>query len=427
MAVNEIPQVIYAPQKIFKKIIENPKYLAAIIIFILFIGVMISYEYVQFSKTYVENTTPTVGNLPTFLNATVWTAPSYENLTNNYSDIFNYSVYVAALGTSPSDVSGYYSLFGNASLEMDAINADNVTATISNVFDVNCGAPSGFQNLSITIKQAEPSVAPQSATLTLYSLNDSNFYTYDLTSDLSSASAIGLWNNLTIPVGPNAGWAVGGGSPSWGNVTALQLTLNYPSGSNITVRIGALFFRGQYESALALDGTEFVLGFLEAFSLQFLFTWFVLTGLIYLLFKALKATVTWKPLFIAVSFGLLVMVIRGVVNVAAAATLPTVYYPFEATLATGPNLLGALTYPSAALGALSTQSQAAVNAIYSATAGFGDVVLVMFAVSYVWLGALCTIIIGTLKPDYSMTKKIAISGVSIGATILLLLLLIGVV
>jgi len=427
LAVNEIPQVIYAPQKILKRVIENPKYLAAIIIFILFIGVMIGYEYVQFSKTDVEITSPTVGNLPTFLNETLWTAPSYTSLSNNGADFFNYSVY-APNGTSSSVLSGYYSLFGNTSLEMDASNANNIMANLTNVFNVDCGAPSGFQNLSMTIKQVEPAGVPQSATLTLYSVNASNFYTYDLTSDLSNASAIGLWNNLTIPVGPNAqGWAIGGGSPSWGKVTALQLAINYPSGSNITVRIGALFFRGQYESALALDGTEFALGFLEAFSLQFLFTWLVLTGIIYLFFKLLKATVTWKPLFVAVAFALLVMVIRGVVNIAAAATLPTVYYPFEATIATGPNLLGALTYPSAALGALSTQSQVAVNAIYSATAGFGDVILVMFAVSYVWLGALCTIIVGTLKQDYSMTKRIVISAASIGVTILLLLLLIGVV
>ena len=51
----------------------------------------------------------------------------------------------------------------------------------------------------------------------------------------------------------------------------------------------------------------------------------------------------------------------------------------------------------------------------------------MFAISYVWLGALCTIIVGTLKPEFSMTKRIAISAVSVAVTIFLLLLLVGVV
>ena len=160
---------------------------------------------------------------------------------------------------------------------------------LSNAFNVDCSAPSGFQNLSMTIKQVQPQVAPQSATLTLYSLSDSNYYKYDLTSSLSNASAIGLWNNLTIPVGPNAqGWT-SSGSPSWGNVTALQLNFNYPANSNITIRIGALFFRGQYQTPIQYNSTGLLLQFLQAFSLQFILGWFLLTGLIYLFFKGLKS------------------------------------------------------------------------------------------------------------------------------------------
>ena len=185
---------------------------------------------------------------------------------------------------------------------MDAANTNNITAALSNVFDVNCLAPSGFQNLSMTIKQATPAVAPQSATLTLYSVTDSNSYQYDLTSALSNTADIGVWNNLTISVGQNAqGWT-SSGSPSWGNVTALQLSLNYPSNSNITVRIGALFFRGQYETPIQYNNTGLILQFLQAFSLQFILGWFLITGLIYLFFKGLKSSVLWKPMFIAVSF-----------------------------------------------------------------------------------------------------------------------------
>ncbi len=60
LILDDIPQVVYAPVKVFKKIIENPKYLGALIILLLFIGIQIGYEYVQFSKTYTENTSPTV-------------------------------------------------------------------------------------------------------------------------------------------------------------------------------------------------------------------------------------------------------------------------------------------------------------------------------------------------------------------------------
>ena len=310
---------------------------------------------------------------------------------------------------------------------MDAANTNTITANLTNVFNVDCSAPSGFQNLSMTIKQVEPTVAPQSATLTLYSINDSNSYQYDLTSSLSNTAEIGLWNNLTIPVGQNAqGWT-SSGSPSWGNVTALQLTLNYPANSNITIRIGALFFRGQYQTPIQSNSSGLILEFLQAFSLQFILGWFLITGFIYLFFKGLKSSVLWKPLFVALGFALFVLVIRALVNLVAAATLPTLYYPFDISLGVRFDSYGALYYPSQAVGALSAQSQAIFNSINSATAGFRVTVFAMFVISYIWLGGLCTIIVGTLKPEFSMIKRIVISAVSIGVTILLLLLLVGIV
>ena len=153
----------------------------------------------------------------------------------------------------------------------------------------------------------------------------------------------------------------------------------------------------------------------------------MLTGVIYLFFKGLKANIIWKPLFIAVAFALFVLVIRAIVNLAAAATLPTLYYPYDLSLGVTLNAFGAISYPMQAVGSLSAQSQVVFNSINSATAGFKDVVFVMFAISYVWIGALCTIIVGTLKPEFSMMKRISISAVSIGVTLLLLLLLVGIV
>ena len=51
----------------------------------------------------------------------------------------------------------------------------------------------------------------------------------------------------------------------------------------------------------------------------------------------------------------------------------------------------------------------------------------MFAVSYVWLGALSTIIVGTLKPEFSMPKRIIIAAVAVAVTVFLSLLLVGLV
>ena len=101
----------------------------------------------------------------------MWKAGSNVALTNNFDDYFNYSVYVAGFGLPPTDPNAYYSLFGNSSLEMSANNTNTVSAALANAFNVDC-SPSGFQNLSMTLKQVQPQVAPQSATLTLYSLSD---------------------------------------------------------------------------------------------------------------------------------------------------------------------------------------------------------------------------------------------------------------
>ena len=58
MILNDLAEVIYAPTKAFKKIVENPKYIGAILVLILFVGLAMGFEFVQFSKIYTENTMP---------------------------------------------------------------------------------------------------------------------------------------------------------------------------------------------------------------------------------------------------------------------------------------------------------------------------------------------------------------------------------
>ena len=417
MVLDELAQVVYAPAKGFKKIIENPKYLGAFVVLVLFIALVVGFEFVQFSKIYVENTVPEVGQMQSFLNSTVWTSSSKVALKDNFADPFNYSIFVAALN-------GKYSMFGNSSLEMDASSTNNIVASLSNQFNVDCNAPSGYQNLSLTLKQVTPLVAPQKATLTLYSINETNFYVYDFTSYLSSRSAIGVWNNLTIPLGPSASSWTRTGSPSWGNVTALQLSLTYPTDSNITLRIGALFFRGQYQTPVQSASLGLLEQFLPSWAFWFILAWLVLTGVIYLFFYGLKTTRVWKPIFVGTGFALVVMVIRQAVDLIAAATLPVLHYPYDVTLGVRFNFFGATTYSGIA-SSLTTQSQAILKSINAATAGFGDVVLVLFVISYLWLIALCTTMIGTLKPEFSITKRFTIALLSVGATLLLVLLLVG--
>jgi hypothetical protein len=278
----------------------------------------------------------------------------------------------------------------------------------------------------MTIKLVQPESAPQSAILTLYSLGDTDYYTYDFTSALAGASAVNQWGNLTIPVGPDAqGWT-SSGNPQWGNITSLTLQFTYPDNTDITVRIGALFFNGEYVQPIQYDATSFLLRFLQVFSLQFLATWLVLTGLVYLLCRGLKTPVVWKPLFIAVGTALIVLVIRALVNIIATLTLPMNYYPYDVSLGVLYNTFAALYYP-ATIGTLTAQSVSTLASINASTAVFNGILTAMFLVSYVWLGGLVALAIKELRPDLSTMKCLVFSAISVGITILVLWLFIGII
>ena len=434
MLLDDIMQVIYAPKKAFKSIASNPKYLGALIILLLFVGIQIGYEYVQFSKTYTEQTSPViyfngptlVDELPNFINAANWTCSTNVNLTNNANDPFNYSVYLAGFGVPPTLPEGYYSLFGNSSLQLEANNTDSVIAALGDTNNVDCSA-SGFQNLSLTVKQVSPQTVPLKATVTLYSLGDTNYYTYDLTTQLSNQSTLNQWNNLTITVGPNSqGWTESG-NPTWSNITSLVLNFNYPAGSNVTLRIGALYFHGLYLTPVSYGSLGLVIQFLQVFPLQFIFGWFIFTALIYGFCRGLKTPVLWKPLFILLGFAMMAMVVRAIVNLVGALILQSAYYPFDLSMGVRFDPFAALYFPPEAVNALAPTSQALFTNIDSATSIFRGIVTVMAFVSYFWLGALGALSLGELRPEFSMQKRIVFSAASLALTVLILLFLVGIV
>lgn len=424
MFLTDLLQVIYAPRKAFKKIISNPKYLAVIVVLILFMGLEIGFEYSQFTKTSLEVTSPTAGLMQSYNNATNWRSSDNVALTNNFADYYNNTVYVAELRAAPNDPNGYYPLFGNFSLQIQANNTNTIIAALSNTSNVDC-TPNGFQNLSITLKLIEPQSAPQNATLTLYSLGDTDYYTYDLTSLLADADAVNQWGNLTVPLGPNAeGWTATN-NPQWTNITALTMQFDYANNQNVTLRLGALFFRGEFIQPIQYD-IYGLLGFLQVFSLQFLFTWLVVTAIAWVIFRVLKDPIIWKPVFIGFGCALIVLVIRAIVNIAATAIIPAVFYPYDVALGLGYNSFMTVSYPAGTLGNLTAQSASILASIDASLEIFRGIIIGMFVVSYVWLGALCTIALKEIKPEVSTVKCLSIAAVAVGVTILTLWLFIGV-
>ena len=129
----------------------------------------------------------------------------------------------------------------------------------------------------------------------------------------------------------------------------------------------------------------------------------------------------------AFGFALVIMVIRSLVNVVATFTLPAVYYPFDLSLGVRFDPYAALYYPVEALKTLPAISTTIFNNIDSATLTFRTIVSGMFIVSYVWLGAVGAIVVGEVKPEFSMVKRIVLSAVALAIVILLLIFLVGAV
>jgi hypothetical protein len=418
LVLTDLVQVIYAPQKAFKKIVANPKYLGAIIVLILFIGLQMGYEYTQLSKTNVEITEPQPGLFQTTTQASTgnWTSSSGAAISDS-ADYFNYTLYASNYGFYPNG-------FGNTSLQLSQQDAQALSARIDNAFNVDCSGV-GFQNLSMVVKLVDPANAvPQNATLTLYNLNDNNYYTYDLTPQLSDASLIGQWNNLTIPIGPNSEteWTTTG-NPTWNNITSIKLDLSYANGENATVRIGALFFRGQYLSLAQNDPLILVFSVLQSVSLQFLILWLAIAAIMYLVLKGLKVELVWKPIFVSVGIALIVMVIRSVLCIAATLALPQIYYPWD--LSTGLSFApyGVIAFPTQATSILSVESMAAFTSIEAASASYRAICFFLFGACYVWLGILCTFIVGAVKPELSMSKRILAAAVAVIVTVMVLVFL----
>jgi hypothetical protein len=450
LILNDLAEVIYAPQRAFKKIVANPKYLGAVIVFVLFIALSVGFEYSQVNKTYMEQTSPPIGMIFMFNNATAqsgnnlaWRSSSDVTLSNNFGDPLNYTIYIANSGLPPTEPNAYYSLFGNFSLQMSTNNSNSLTAALDIQTDlksvnetltaqklaglsslmVDCGT-SGFQNLTLVIRQASPQDVPRSVYLKLFSNSDSNYFEYDLSHQFSNASMVGEWNNITLPVGPSneRAWSTNG-SPQWNTISAMTLAFNYSSNQTIDFRIGALYFHSLYQTPVQTNSLGILTTFLQLFSLQFLFCWFSLTGLIYLVCRGLKSNVIWKPVFTALGFAMIVMVIRMAINLLATLALPTVYYSFDLSLGVRFDPTIALYYPTDAAATLSAQSQALLAIINSQTAIYHGIVTAMGAISYIWLGGLTGFTLKELKPEFSTVKCFAIAAIGLVITVLLLLFL----
>jgi hypothetical protein len=393
--VSDILKVIYAPHKAFKQILQNPRYLGVLVLIVIFVVVQVGSSYVIASKSYIEQTFPTgvEGDVWTE-NAALWQASPGVTISNNTVDYINSSALYR----------GGPSYFGSSSVEFTASNMSIVRMELISVNadeQVNPVAE-GYENLSFRLKIAAPSSKPSNVSFFLSSLNASTFH-YDLTEEFSSSTA-GVWNNITIPVSSGA-WYSSGSDATWENITGLKMEFVWETSSSIDLRIGGLFFRGEYDTPINLyAGTYLEQAVYSVIAL--IFEWFILTGALAIMIKFLKGNATWRLIMIAVGFSLVVLLIQAVVLLAIYASLPKLFYPLE-LLARVPG--ESIVAPASTLEAIDFANV------------LGSIVQV---VVWLWLAGLGTFITREVTgmaadvPPFGWLKSIAVSGLSLLLTII---------
>jgi hypothetical protein len=321
LVVKDIVEVLYAPHKAFKRVIQQPKYLGPLIIVIVFVAAQTGFYYTFDSKLYPQVAVSVGPQGDSWTeNATLWQSDSGVAISNNYVDFINAA---PVLSQYFAGIPDYY---GNSSIEFKATNLSSMQMTLRELDgDVNCG-PDGFRELSMRVKIVDPADRPENVTLYLYSLNDVDFFSYDLTAAISASNDI--WNNITVPVGSSA-WSISG-NPKWENITSVALSFAWPSMVNIDIRLDGLFFKSAFRNSIEVYGSqEVIISYALSSVTPLLFQWIALTALMYLIIKGLKGNVVWKPLMVAVGLALITFVVQALVLLVAYSTLPNLNLSLE--------------------------------------------------------------------------------------------------
>jgi len=375
--VSNVLKVLYSPRKTLKEVIQNPRYIGPLLIMLLLIAVNVASTYAVLSKEYYEQILPSGTKLDEWTeNSTFWT--SNANITES-SDAINGSIY------------------GNASIAFSIQNSPQVWMQLTGIGTVDCSVPNGFNLLSFRIKWTSPVTQPENVTIQIFSLNSSSDYFYSDLKDTFSNATYNIWNNVTIPLDSSA-WSGSSRNADWGNVTGLQLQFTWAGNSNVTLLVDGMFFHGPFKSLLETGGASYLLDYGVSGAFQFIITWILLTGLIYVLVRAFKGKIFWKPMLIAVGFILMTMFVGALINGIGYSTLPTIRFPFEL------------------IGGVQGEGTAALNAISSQTWLVTQIGTVAELLVWAWTAALASLVVRAVA-EFSWAKSVAVAIIAYVITI----------
>ena len=385
MYASNVLKVLYSPRKTLKEVIQNPRYIGPLLILILLIAVNVASAYIVLSKEYYEQILPNGTNAQILdqwtENSNYWTSPNASITESN--DAINGTIY------------------GNVSIAFSAQNSSQISMQLTGIGTVNCSGPNGFNVLSFRTKLTSPMTQPQpeNVTIQMFSSNSSSDYFYSNLTDTFSNATYNIWNNVTIPLASSS-WSNSSSNADWGNITGLQLQFAWAGNSNVTLLVDGLFFHGPFKSLLDIGGSSYLLEYGVSAVFQYVVTWILLTGLIYMLVKAFKGKIVWKPTLIAVGLILITTFIGALINGIAYSTLPTIRYPF------------------AIIGGVSGEGTAALNTISSQISFVSLVGTIVQYLVWAWTAVLAAIVVRTVT-EFSWSKSAAIALIAYLLTIVI--------
>jgi hypothetical protein len=198
---------------------------------------------------------------------------------------------------------------------------------------------------------------------------------------------------LTIPIGPTSGWTNSSNNADWSNIISLKYDFLWSANANLTVRLDGLFFRGLFENAIETAGISSLLNYSLMAFMQFVITWVLLGGLMFIISKGLGGKALWKPMLIVAGFALIVLFVQMVINVILGANLPNLYYPLEFR------------------GGVTGEGQSALNKLIEDTALASQISSFVNIAVIFWVVALCAFAIRQLT-EFSWTKGFLVAVVA---------------
>ena len=301
MLGKEILEVLYAPVKAFRKIIEKPDFRGVIIVLLLVIASGLAVQYVGSSKQFLEFRNP---------ENEIWT----QELINQHIWTSN--------GLTSLDLN---STMGNSSIRSTVINSTDIWLKITNINSTDCSEDTGYSELFFFLNWTNQlGSSPNSGTAKLFSINEENYFEKNF---FDFIPLNGTWTNVTLNVGPNQGWT-SNNNPDWKNITGIEVKLSWVNSSNITMNIDGLYFR---IFSTSIERGTIIIDFVSVI-IQAGMTWVIWGGLLILVSRLFNEDLgTWRIFFIIIGYVFTVTVITNIITLYLASTLPDLYYLLDNT------------------------------------------------------------------------------------------------